>query len=225
MEVHAAGAEGLLRLADLGALQVADLGGKALERGADQGEGLDEVGVAVARDDLGADGVDAEAEPGADALFQLRRHGRVAADRPAELADGDVVARRRRGGPAPRRTSSSQFSSLRPKVIGSACMPWVRPIIACLCARGRAAAMASSSCLRSFGDDVSRFDQPQRGRRVLGVVGGEAEVHPARFFAEAVVTRAQEGVHVVVHLALVAVDVFELEARRWRRSCRRRRAG
>ena len=56
------------------------------------------------------------------------------------------------------------------------------------------------------------LDHAQRSRRVLGVIRSEAEVQPARFLAEAVVDRTQEGVHVVVHLALVLLDVLELKA-------------
>ena len=36
---------------------------------------------------------------------------------------------------------------------------------------------------------------------------------PATLFAQAVAHGAQEGVHVVVHLALVALGVFEVESR------------
>ena len=64
--------ERLFGLADLAALEVAKLCREALQGGADQGQRLDEVGVAVARDDLGAGGVDAEAEAFADAALRAR---------------------------------------------------------------------------------------------------------------------------------------------------------
>ena len=47
--------EELLGLADLGALEVADFGGDFVERGAEDGEGGDVGGVAVALHDLGGD--------------------------------------------------------------------------------------------------------------------------------------------------------------------------
>ena len=49
------GAERLLDLAHLGALEVADLGREALEPGAGERDRLQQLGVAVARDDLGGD--------------------------------------------------------------------------------------------------------------------------------------------------------------------------
>ena len=54
-------AERLLDLAHLGALEVADLGREALEPGAGERDRLDELGVAVARDDLGRDVLGAQA--------------------------------------------------------------------------------------------------------------------------------------------------------------------
>ena len=58
---HGAGAllllgEELFGLADFGALEVADFGGDLVERGAEDGEGGDIGGVAVALDDLRGDG-------------------------------------------------------------------------------------------------------------------------------------------------------------------------
>ena len=57
---HGAGAllffgEELFGFADLGALEVADLGGDLVERAGEDGEGGDVGGVAVALDDLGGD--------------------------------------------------------------------------------------------------------------------------------------------------------------------------
>ena len=85
--------EGLADLADLGPLEVADLGGEALERGGDHGEGGEEVCVSVALDDLGRDRLDAESELAADALLDVRRDGRVGADGAGDLADGDGLDR------------------------------------------------------------------------------------------------------------------------------------
>src|SRR3954451_4967223 len=55
--------ERLLDLAHLGALEVADLGGEALEPRAGERDRLQQVGVAVARDDLRRDRLRAQAEP------------------------------------------------------------------------------------------------------------------------------------------------------------------
>ena len=56
-----AGAERLLDLAHLGALQVADLGREALQPGAGERDRLQQLGVAVARHDLGGDRLGARA--------------------------------------------------------------------------------------------------------------------------------------------------------------------
>ena len=55
-------AERLLDLAHLGALEVADLGREALQAGARQRDRAQQLGVAVARDDLGGDRLGREAE-------------------------------------------------------------------------------------------------------------------------------------------------------------------
>ncbi len=49
------GREIFLGLAQFGALQMADLGRQPLDAGGDQGQGHEELGVAVARDHLGRD--------------------------------------------------------------------------------------------------------------------------------------------------------------------------
>ena len=59
-----AGLERLLDLADLGVLEVADLGREALQRATDDGDRGQQRGVAVALDDLGADRVGMETEVG-----------------------------------------------------------------------------------------------------------------------------------------------------------------
>ena len=58
-----AGAERLLDLAHLGALEVADLLREALEPGAGERDRAQQLGVAVARHDLGGDRLGGQAEP------------------------------------------------------------------------------------------------------------------------------------------------------------------
>ncbi len=86
--------ERLLDLEDLGALEVADLGGELVEAGGDEGEGRDVEGVAVAVDDLRGDRLDEEAEAAADVVLDLGRDGGVGADGAGDLADGDLLLRR-----------------------------------------------------------------------------------------------------------------------------------
>ena len=64
-------AERLLDLAHLGPLEVADLGGEALEAGAGQRDRLEQLGVAVARHDLGRDVLGAQPQPLEHARLEL----------------------------------------------------------------------------------------------------------------------------------------------------------
>ena len=75
-----AGAERLLHLADLGALEVADLGREALQPGARERDRLQHLGVAVARHDLGGDRLAGEPEPLEHARLVLRPERGVRAD-------------------------------------------------------------------------------------------------------------------------------------------------
>ena len=82
--------EELFGFADLGALEVADLGGDLVERGGEDGEGGDVGGVAVALEDLRGDGDGLEAELGADGFFVLGLEVAEGADGSGELADAEV---------------------------------------------------------------------------------------------------------------------------------------
>ena len=88
-----AGAERLLRLAHLGALQVADLGREALEAGAGERDRLQQLGVAVARDDLRGDVLAREPQPREHARLELGAGRRVGADRARDRADGGLRER------------------------------------------------------------------------------------------------------------------------------------
>ena len=83
-------AEELLCLADLGALEMANLGGDLVQRGAEDGERRDVGGVAIALDDLRGDGDGGEAEFGADGFLVLRLEMAECADGAGELADAEV---------------------------------------------------------------------------------------------------------------------------------------
>jgi hypothetical protein len=74
-------AERLLDLADLGFLQTADLDRELLERGAGDGERGEQLGVAIALDDLGRDLRRQQAETLADARLDRRIEMRAARDR------------------------------------------------------------------------------------------------------------------------------------------------
>ncbi len=79
--------ERLLDLAHLGAREVADLGREAVERGRDERERREQLGVAVARDHLRRERVRLEPEPLAGDALDLGIEAAVGADRARELAD------------------------------------------------------------------------------------------------------------------------------------------
>ncbi len=96
-----AGREIFLGLEHLGPLQVADLGREPLDRGGDDSERGEEHGVAVARDDLGRDRLDPEAQLGGDMGLDPRVDIGEGADRARDGAGRDLVARRDHPGPRP----------------------------------------------------------------------------------------------------------------------------
>ena len=86
-----AGLERLLELADLGVLEVPDLGREPLEAAADDRDRRQQRGVAVALDDLGAGRVDVEAELREHLGLDLRAEVAVRPNRPRDLAGPDLV--------------------------------------------------------------------------------------------------------------------------------------
>jgi hypothetical protein len=78
-----------LGLQHLGALQVADFDGEALDRRGDDAERGEEHGVAVARDDLGRDRLDRRPSFG-DMLLDARIDVGEGADRAGDGAGGDL---------------------------------------------------------------------------------------------------------------------------------------
>ena len=85
--------ERLLDLADLGALQVADLEGEPLEPGAGDRERREQLGVAVARDDLRRDVLARAGRAAPDARLDRRRGRRVGPDRAGDLAHRGLLER------------------------------------------------------------------------------------------------------------------------------------
>ena len=87
-----AGGEILLGLAQLGALEVPDLGGQPLHGARDDGEGGEEGGVAVARDHLGRDRLDREPHLSGDMALHPGVDVGEGADRAGDGASGDLPA-------------------------------------------------------------------------------------------------------------------------------------
>ena len=86
-------AKRLLGLADLRALKVADLRRQPLQARPGERDRLQQLGVAVTRDDLRRDVLGAEPEPREHAALEVRRRRGVGADGAAERADADARER------------------------------------------------------------------------------------------------------------------------------------
>ena len=178
LEPFCARAEGLGRLQDLRALQVADLGGQALEPRAGQRDRLEHLGVAVARDDLRRDVLGLQPQPRQHARLEVRARRRVrpdrAADRPGrglregaleplevavrlEGEAGELDAERRRLGVDAVRAPDADRVDVR-----AAC-----------------AASAADQLARALDDDLAGGAQLQGQRGVEHVGRGQAEVDPA----------------------------------------------
>ena len=120
-------AERLFGFADFGALQVADFECDLFERRGEQRQRRDPSCVAVARDHLRSDGGGFQAQARADFLLGFRTDVAEGSHGARNFADAQIF-----GGSFERARlrviSSYHRASFRPKVMGSACMPWVRPI-------------------------------------------------------------------------------------------------
>ena len=131
------------------------------------------LGVAVAGDHLGRDLLGSQPERLHDPALDRRRHRGVGADRAGELADrspSNARSSRRRL----RSASKAKPASRRPKVVGSAWTPWVRPtqsVSGCSSARStsasrysrapaRIASPASTSCSASAVSSTSEEVSP-----------------------------------------------------------------
>ena len=114
----------------------------------------------------------------------------------------------------PRRSSIGQPSSFSPNVVGSACTPWVRPIVGvwrCSSARARSAA-STASMPSSRSRPASR--ELERQRRVDDVGRREAVVEPARRARPDLLgDRLGEREHVVVGAVLDLADPGDVDAR------------
>ena len=121
--------EKLLRLQDLGALQMAKLSGPAFDAGADQRQRADEFRVQIPRHHLRGNGARAQAQFPANRPLHRQGEMRAGADRPGKFADRHPRADRFQPLRRARVNSSYINAIFKPKVVGSAWMPWLRPII------------------------------------------------------------------------------------------------
>ncbi len=220
-------AEVLLRLAHLGALQVAHLDGDFVERAAEDGQRGDVGGVPVALDDLRGHRRGLEAQPRADAFFVLRLQMAERAHRARQLAHAHVLGRGVEAGSValhlgvPVEQLEAEGGGLGVDAVGAADGGRVLELDGAALEHGQQRGDAVADERRGF------FDL-QRLRRVDDVVRREPVVQPARLGVEALVLQALghcsgEGDDVVLDLGL---DLLRRARRRrwpWWRWPRRRR--
>ena len=203
--------EKFLGLADLCALQVADLDGQPLDRRGDHGERDEECGVAVARDDLGRDRLRFQAK-----LFRnVSLHARVDI---GEGADGAGDFRRRDLGarsdePLP---AAGEFGigigELQPEggrlgmdAVAAADGDGVLMLDGAALQRGEQGIEVGK-------EDVGGPDELDVQASVQDVRRSHALMHEARFRAYMLGKAGQERDDVVLDLALDGVDAVDVEA-------------
>ena len=202
--------EEFLRFQHFGALQVPDLGGKALNRRCDHAEGCKIHGVAVARDHLGRDRLRRQSHRLGDMRFDARIDLRECADGAGDRAGRDFLA----GGDKPLagagelRIGVSEFQPERDRfgmnAVGAA--------------DGRRHLVLEGALLQCGENLVDVGDQKIGGAGQLHVEagiehvgGGHALMHEARLGADDFRQMGQEGDDVVLGLALDFIDALDVE--------------
>ena len=204
-------AEEFFRLADFGALQVADLGGDLVEGGCDHRERRQVVRVPIALNHLRGDVGRFQSQPRADFLLEFRGKVREGANCAGELSHPQAfsgvakarnVALRFR---VPICQLESEGNGFGVHAVGAANLRRVLEFPG-------AALEHFGKALQIFGDDVGGLPDQQRLRRVYHVVGSQAVVEPARVRADDLGDRGGEGNDVVPDLGLDLLNALEFEA-------------
>jgi hypothetical protein len=111
-----------------------------------------------------------------------------------------------------RANSAWKPASLTPNVVGSAWMPWLRPMVGViLCSKARFFSAASTRSTPLSRRSLARCQL--HGEAGVEHVGrGHALVEEAGFIADVFGNRSQEGDDVVLHFALDLVDAVDIES-------------
>ena len=112
-----------------------------------------------------------------------------------------------------RRTSSTKFASLMPRVSGSAWTPWVRPIITVSRCRSACSISAATSDSVSASITPCSVTELRRERGVHDVGRGQPEVEVPSRLADGLLDRRDEGRDVVPLLGLELSDALGVDAR------------
>ena len=196
-----AAAERLLHLADLGAREVPDLEGEGVERGGDDRERREELGVAVALEDLRRGRRGLEPEPLARDPLELGIGRGVRADGARELADAHPLERARDALAAARqleRPAGELEPEGRRLGVDAVRAADLQRLAVLLGARGD----GGEGAVEPGEDQRAGLADLQRERRVDDVGGREAVVEPAALLAELLGDGVDEGGGVVVQRRL-----------------------
>ena len=197
--------ERLLRLAHLGALQMTDLDGELFQRGADERDCPEVLGVAVALHDLRSDGIRSEPEGAHRRFLDGGRQMRERADRSGNLSVRDHRAGRLHARTRPRQLLHppeqlpTERSRLRMDAMRSA--DHRRPLVL-----ERPLQHRLARTIDAGEDQVGGIPEQDRQRRVEHVGAGHAEMEVARRGPDALFQKSEEGDHVVTGGLLDVVD-------------------
>ena len=204
---------GSIDLADLGVLEVPDLGREPLQGAAEDRDRRQQRGVPVALDDLGADRVDVEAELGEDLRLDVRPEVAVRPDRARRSCRSRSrrrpSARRRRS----RSTSNAQPASFSPNVIGSAWTLWVRPIISVSASLRARAIERRQQAVAVAQEEPAGVAELEREGRVDDVAARQPEMEVAALRPDGLGDLADEGDDVVVGGLLDLGDPLGIDRR------------
>ena len=205
-----AGPEALLDLADLGSLQVADLGRQTLHRGGDHGEGREELRVAVAGDDLGGHRLDLETKLPGHVFLDAGVDVGEGADGPGDGAGGDFGA----GGLEPAAVAlelGMESGELEAEGGGLGVNSVAAPDAEGVLVLDGALPERRQQAIDVIGQDVGRPGELQGEAGVQHVRRRHALVDESCFGSHMLGEIGQERDHVVVGLPLDLVDPRHLE--------------
>ena len=205
--------EKLLRLQNLGALQVADFGRQPLDRGGDDAERGEIHGMAVARNDLGRDRLDRQTHLLGDMGFDARIDLRKGADRAGDRAGRNFLARRDEAlfGAGKFGIGDGELEPERGRL----------GVDAVRAADGRRQLVFARAALQRGVKRVDIRNQKIGGADELNVEAGvehvgrrHALVHEARFRTHDLGEMSEESDDVVLDLAFDLLDARDVEFRR-----------
>jgi len=191
---------------------VADLGRQPLDRRGDHAQSGEEHGVAVARDHLGGDGLDAEPQLLSDMGLDARIDVGEGPDRARDRAGGDVVAGRGEAGAV-----AGEFGISLRQLEAEGDRLGVDAVAAAdrrrqLVLEG-AALQHRQQSVEIRDQDVRRAAQLHREAGVEHVGAGHAQMEEARLRPDPLGGPGQEGDDVVLHDGLDRVDRGDVDRR------------